>query len=446
MGWIGHIGTVIALFFSGLFGGHASVPATSTVPVASTEATGTTSILATTSQPAVGVYSSATLGLSFQYPPTWGAPLDAFLHPESERTADSFNPVLAYFTNNIFVREGEATTSDTYAQAILTVTTGYGNNFIGFIVTDAADDEVYNPGLRVEQRKPSALFQYTGQSPDAVCANPSEFLKNPKEIITLDGKPYDRSLTNYLVKVDSCTVLQGHGVPVALLKGQFEPLGFDSNVEVPPQELRWYAFKAAFVQTKSVEHPGFIMYYFNLGNDTKGSSIFDSIVLSLKRSSVESPTSHVPMPVITAPASSTSLATPSQPVQTIPTGDVIGYVWTSEPGSPKFASVIIPAWGQLGSADFNTHEYSVYILENGSYTFYQKATALHTITFPAGGVSQFKVLGVDPALGICAPDHNVTWGITFSESGLFQGNRIALTTDAPDQKCVAEVSQSTVGQ
>jgi len=121
------------------------------------------------------------------------------------------------------------------------------------------------------------------------------------------------------------------------------------------------------------------------------------------------------------------------------TGVVIGYIWVSDVGSPKFASVMLPAWG-LGTTDFNTHEYQVFIFTNNVPVFYEKAKAVvDKVVFPAGGISKFEVVGIDPQLGICASDRNVTWGITFAQSGIFKGTKTPITRDMPDARCAAAI-------
>jgi hypothetical protein len=142
------------------------------------------------------------------------------------------------------------------------------------------------------------------------------------------------------------------------------------------------------------------------------------------------------------------LQTPSDVRQTQPTvaptnagtstGSVIGYVWQSDSGSPKFASVTLPPWG-LGREDFNTREYGIYLFEgNNLPVLYQKARpVVDRVVFPSGGVSSFEVLGIDPRLGICGADRNVTWVMTFTQSGAFRGKRIPITTSIANPKCVA---------
>lgn len=118
------------------------------------------------------------------------------------------------------------------------------------------------------------------------------------------------------------------------------------------------------------------------------------------------------------------------------TGSVIGYIWEADTGSPKFASVVVPAWA-LGAPDFAARKYEIYIFQNGSFVFYQNATALSKVTFPVGGVSKFEVLGIDAQLAICATDQNLTWEIQFSESGVFRGHRVPITSAVSSPRCVA---------
>ncbi len=122
------------------------------------------------------------------------------------------------------------------------------------------------------------------------------------------------------------------------------------------------------------------------------------------------------------------------------TGTVIGYIWKSEQGGPKFLSVNLPAWG-LMEKDFGTRQYDIYILKEGKFVFYQKAKPMvDDVKFPEGGVTQFKVLGIDPRLNICSSDRNVTWGIKFAETGVFKGIREAITNDIPNTVCAGRIA------
>ena len=117
------------------------------------------------------------------------------------------------------------------------------------------------------------------------------------------------------------------------------------------------------------------------------------------------------------------------------TGTVVGYLWESKEG-PTFASVKLPAWGFLED-DFDSREYEVYLLQGDRFVLYQKAHAVvDEIKFPEGGTRQFKVLGINPKLGICGTDRNVTWTLMFAGSGSFKGARSPITDDVPNPDCV----------
>ena len=108
------------------------------------------------------------------------------------------------------------------------------------------------------------------------------------------------------------------------------------------------------------------------------------------------------------------------------TKPTIGWVWKAAPNSPKFATLEIPDIG-------NPNPFHIYIWNGTSYTFYQDLEPLTWLQFPQGGVSQFEILGVDPALNINPLGHSVIFGITFATSGTVNMTRTAITQDSPTQ-------------
>ncbi|MCA9354749.1 MAG: hypothetical protein KC877_04480 [Candidatus Kaiserbacteria bacterium] len=105
----------------------------------------------------------------------------------------------------------------------------------------------------------------------------------------------------------------------------------------------------------------------------------------------------------------------------------VGYIWRSFEGSPKFKSLRIPIW------DFSAmeNEYQVDVWNGNSFVFYKNAKPLaDEIIFPEGGVSQFRVTGIDPEYGICPGERSrFTWMVTFATDGTFNGERVPITID-----------------
>lgn len=138
---------------------------------------------------------------------------------------------------------------------------------------------------------------------------------------------------------------------------------------------------------------------------------------------------------------STTAPTPKTVTPTAADGYVTGYIWTANPGSPLFASI------EMSSPDDQEHTYKLYIWNGHSFDFYADiqpllGTAGNKVTFPAGGVSKFEILGIEPSLSICGADRAFLFGISFATTGKFDGTREAVTDGKPNATCAARNAQA----
>lgn len=135
---------------------------------------------------------------------------------------------------------------------------------------------------------------------------------------------------------------------------------------------------------------------------------------------------------------SVTLATSSQKNMGTDSLVATGFVWESKPNRPKFASVMLPIWGFDRDSNWNKKEYKIEIWDGGKYVFYKTTIPAHAITFPNGGVSKFRITGIDTKLKICPMEKDIyTWMLTFTKSGQFEGVRTPITEDLSPQgeKC-----------
>lgn len=99
----------------------------------------------------------------------------------------------------------------------------------------------------------------------------------------------------------------------------------------------------------------------------------------------------------------------------------LGYIFSIGVGNPNFATVTLPELG-LG------HPYELYIWNGSSFVFAQLLAANTLFDFGPGGVSQFKVLGIDASLGL-DPNNSTAFvtQVTFTGDGKFTGTMTAIT-------------------
>jgi hypothetical protein len=97
----------------------------------------------------------------------------------------------------------------------------------------------------------------------------------------------------------------------------------------------------------------------------------------------------------------------------------VGYIYDIGQSDPDFASVILP---DVGGGHFD-----VSYLRNGSEFTTMLAAGIQYF-FPAGGVSEFTVTGIDPSAGI-DPTNALAFvtGLTFVSNGSFTGTMTPIT-------------------
>jgi len=100
----------------------------------------------------------------------------------------------------------------------------------------------------------------------------------------------------------------------------------------------------------------------------------------------------------------------------------VGYVYQTGPGDPNFASLVLPVIG-------NSH-YDVYGYDGADQAFLlaHDWAAGAVFDFGPGGVTKFKVLGIDPAAAL-DPTNTTAFvtGLTFSSAGHFTGTQTPIT-------------------
>jgi hypothetical protein len=99
----------------------------------------------------------------------------------------------------------------------------------------------------------------------------------------------------------------------------------------------------------------------------------------------------------------------------------VGYIFSTGDSGPNFASVKLPDLG-LG------HPYGLYIWNGSSYVHAADLLANTLFDFGPGGVSKFKVLGIDESLGL-DPNNSTAFvtQVTFTDDGVFRGTMTAIT-------------------
>ncbi len=110
---------------------------------------------------------------------------------------------------------------------------------------------------------------------------------------------------------------------------------------------------------------------------------------------------------------------------------VVGYEWISNPGSPKFASTTIPMFWFSEDSNWEEKEYGVYIWQEDDYVFYKSIKSTGSVSFPSGGISKFKVIGIDPKHRVCPGARGYMFAMYFTESGMFDGVRVPITELSP---------------
>jgi hypothetical protein len=113
----------------------------------------------------------------------------------------------------------------------------------------------------------------------------------------------------------------------------------------------------------------------------------------------------------------------------------VGYDYTTGAGDPNFASVLLPA--------VQTGPFSLSFLEDGALV--TETVAPNTVfAFPTGGVSAFRVTGIDPADGLDPANTSAfVTGISFTGDGIFDGLQTPITASV-DPNRVPEPASSSI--
>jgi len=103
-----------------------------------------------------------------------------------------------------------------------------------------------------------------------------------------------------------------------------------------------------------------------------------------------------------------------------------GYIYQTSAGNPNVAGVELPDVG-------NPNPYDLYLWNGSAFIFDTTLAANALFDFAPGGVSEFEVLGIDPALGL-DPDNTTAFitALTFESAGNFTGTMTRITTTVPE--------------
>jgi len=114
----------------------------------------------------------------------------------------------------------------------------------------------------------------------------------------------------------------------------------------------------------------------------------------------------------------------------------VGYKYATGMGDPNFASVILP---DVGGGVFDLSFLSTEISLDAGVQYF----------FPAGGIADFTVTGIDPAAELDPADTSAfLTGLTFVKDGAFTGTMAPLTEDVtvtPEPASLAVVAFGLFG-
>jgi hypothetical protein len=111
-----------------------------------------------------------------------------------------------------------------------------------------------------------------------------------------------------------------------------------------------------------------------------------------------------------------------------------GFIYQTGVGDPNFASVELPNIGNLD-------EYSLYLREHGRWVFDTYLSPESVFDFASGGVSEFEILGINPAVDPSSGNEFVTQ-VSFVSDGKFTGS---MTTVVPDPTTWAMILAGFLG-
>jgi hypothetical protein len=108
-----------------------------------------------------------------------------------------------------------------------------------------------------------------------------------------------------------------------------------------------------------------------------------------------------------------------------------GYIYSTGPGDPNFASVQLPDIG-------NPASYSLYLWDGSKFVFDALLAPETLFDFGPAGVDRFEILGIDPSLGVdpSNPTAFVT-ALTFAAAGDFTGTMTPIVADVAEPGSIA---------
>jgi PEP-CTERM motif len=119
-----------------------------------------------------------------------------------------------------------------------------------------------------------------------------------------------------------------------------------------------------------------------------------------------------------------------------------GYIYQTAAGNPNFASVELPDIG-------NPNPYDLYLWNGSAFVFDTTLVADTLFDFGPGGVSEFEVLGIDPALGLDPANATAfITALTFESAGNFTGTMTPITTNVsavPEPGSLAVLASGLLG-
>jgi hypothetical protein len=107
----------------------------------------------------------------------------------------------------------------------------------------------------------------------------------------------------------------------------------------------------------------------------------------------------------------------------------IGYDYMIGDGDPFFRSVVMPSIGN--------GEFGLWLFDGLDFFFGSTIFANEEYFFAAGGVDRFRILGIDPGLGLNPNDPLAfATGLSFVADGRFTGTMTPITLEVPDRDAV----------
>lgn len=115
-----------------------------------------------------------------------------------------------------------------------------------------------------------------------------------------------------------------------------------------------------------------------------------------------------------------------------PSGSVIGYIWETSSSGPKFKTINLPALQYMQRTP-----YQVFIWKAGIFQHFKDVPPGQLIEFLEGGLNKFKILGIEPTLGICATERALPLNPTFTSPGHLDLTRTSITNNKSNSNCIS---------